>query len=112
MERLRHEKQEFLLCAFFDAKNVFLGDAIISKGAVNYAYVSPREVFRYAFDFEAVMFILLHNHPSGDPTPSEDDVRITQRIQKGAQILQLDLVDHIIIGDNKYYSFKENELIN
>ena len=112
MEQLRHAKQELLLCAFFDAKNNFLGDAIISKGAVNYAYVSPREIFRYAFEYEAVMIILLHNHPSGDPSPSEDDLRITARIEKGAQILQLELVDHIIIGDNTYYSFKENERIN
>lgn len=112
MEQLRHSKQELFMCAFFDARNNFLGDVIISKGAVNYAYVSPRDVFRYAFDYEAVMLILLHNHPSGDPTPSEDDLKVTRRIERGAQILQLDLADHIIIGDNKYYSFKENELIN
>lgn len=111
MEQLRHLKQEQLVCAFFDSKNNFLGDVIISKGAVNYAYVSPRDIFRHAFDYEAVMFILLHNHPSGDPSPSEDDIHITKRIEKGAQILELHLVDHIIIGDNKYYSFKENELI-
>ena len=112
MEQLRHLKQEQLICAFFDAKNNFLGDMVISKGAVNYAYVSPRDIFRYAFDYEAVMLILLHNHPSGDAYPSEDDIRITKRIEKGAQILELQLVDHIIIGDNKYFSFKENELIN
>ena len=111
MEQLRHAKQEQLLCAFFDAKNNFLGDVVVSKGAVNYTYLSPRDVFRYAFDYEAVMLILLHNHPSGDPTPSEDDLRITRRIEKGAQILQLELVDHIIVGDNRYYSFKENNLI-
>ena len=111
MEQLRHAKQEQLLCAFFDAKNNFLGDAVISKGAVNYTYVSPRDIFRQAFEYEAVMIILLHNHPSGDPTPSEDDLQITRRIEKGARILQLELVDHIIIGDNRYYSFKENELL-
>lgn len=112
MEQLRHSKQELLMCAFFDSKNNFLGDVVVSKGAVNYAYVSPRDVFRYAFEYEAVMFILLHNHPSGDATPSDDDLRITRRIEKGAQILQLDFVDHIIIGDNQYFSFKENQLIN
>ena len=111
MEQLRHAKQELLICAFFDSKCNFLGDAIVSKGNVNYTYVSPREIFRYAFDYEAVMLILLHNHPSGDPNPSEDDIHITKRIEKGAQILQLELVDHIIIGDNKYFSFKENELL-
>ena len=111
MERLRHEKQEQLIGAFFDSKCKFLGDVVISKGSVNYAYVSPRDIFRYAFDYEAVMLILLHNHPSGDPAPSEDDVRITRRIEKGALILEVELVDHIIIGDNRYYSFKENDLL-
>ena len=111
MEQLRHEKQEQLVCAFFDSKCNFLGDSIISKGAVNYAYVSPREIFRTAFDYEAVMMIILHNHPSGDPYPSEDDIRITRRIEKGTEILDLKLVDHIIIGDNRYYSFKENEIL-
>ena len=111
MEQLRHRKEEVLMCAFFDVKCSFLGDVVISKGSVNYAYVSPRDIFRYAFDFEAVLFVLIHNHPSGDPSPSEDDVRITNRIHKGAQILELELVDHIIIGDNKYYSFHENKQI-
>ncbi len=108
MEQLRHRKEEVLVCAFFDSKCNFLGDALISKGSVNFAYVSPRDIFRYAFDYEAVLILLLHNHPSGDPTPSQDDVQITHRIDKGARILELQLVDHIIIGDNKYYSFKEN----
>ena len=57
------------------------------------------------------MMIILHNHPSGDPYPSEDDIRITRRIEKGTEILDLKLVDHIIIGDNRYYSFKENEIL-
>ncbi len=109
MEQLRHLKEELLVCAFFDAKCSFLGDKIISKGSVNYAYVSPRDIFLHAFDFKAIQFVLIHNHPSGDPTPSEDDIRITRRIEKGAHILELELLDHIIIGDNKYYSFHENK---
>ena len=109
MEQLRHRKEEYLICAFFDAKCNFLGDVIISKGSVNFAYVSPRDIFRHALDYEAVLFTLIHNHPSGDPSPSEDDIRITNRIEKGAQILELKLVDHIIIGDTKYYSFHENK---
>ena len=111
MEQLRHRKEEVLMCAFFDAKCHFLGDVIISKGSVNFAYVSPRDIFRYAFDYEAVQFVLIHNHPSGDPSPSNDDVQITHRIHKGAQILELKMIDHIIIGDNRYYSFHENEQI-
>lgn len=112
MEQMRHLKEEVLIGVFFDSKCNFLGDAIVSKGSVNYAYVSPRDVFRHAFDYEAVLFVILHNHPSGDPYPSEDDMQITYRIEKGARILELQLVDHIIIGDNKYYSFKENGQIN
>lgn len=108
MEQLRHAKEELLICAFFDSKCNFLGDVNISKGSVSYAYVSPREIFRHAFDFEAVLFVMLHNHPSGDPFPSDDDLQITYRVGRGAQILELQLADHIIIGDNKYYSFKEN----
>lgn len=111
MELLRHCKEEILMCAFFDTKCHFLGDVAISKGSVNYAYVSPRDIFRHAFDYSAVQFVLIHNHPSGDPTPSNDDIQITHRIQKGAQILELELLDHIIIGDNKYYSFYENKQI-
>ena len=111
MEQMRHLKQEQLVCAYFDSKCNFLGDAILSKGTVNSAYVSPREIFSSAFDYEAVMFILLHNHPSGDPIPSEDDIHVTNRLLKGAKILQLELVDHIIIGDNTYFSFKESDLI-
>ena len=108
MEQLRHEKEELLICAFFDVKCNFLGDVNISKGSVSYAYVSPRDIFLHAFDFKAVLFVMIHNHPSGDPSPSDDDLQITYRIGKGAQILELQLADHIIIGDNKYYSFKEN----
>lgn len=108
MEQLRHEKEELLVCAFFDSKCNFLGDVNISKGSVNYAYVSPRDIFLQAFDFKAVLFVMIHNHPSGDPSPSEDDMHITYRIGKGARILELQLADHIIIGDNEYYSFKEN----
>ncbi len=109
METLRHRKEEVLICGFFDSKCNFLGDVLISKGSVNSSIVSPREIFKAAFDYEAVLFILLHNHPSGDPAPSLEDIQITRRIEKGAQILELKLVDHIIIGDKTYYSFKENE---
>lgn len=108
MEHMRHRKEEHVICAYFDTKCNFLGDIEISKGSANFAYVSPREIFLHALDKKAILFILLHNHPSGDPTPSNDDVQITKRIEKGAQILELQFIDHIIIGDNQYYSFKEN----
>lgn len=111
MEQLRHEKKEVLICAVFDSKCNFLGDSTLSVGCVNSAYVSPREIFRYALDKGAVLMILVHNHPSGDPSPSEDDIKITRRIRNGADLLGLELADHIIIGDNDFFSFQENDYI-
>ena len=108
MEQMRHLKKEFLICAFFDAKCNFIGDARISVGSTSYAYVSPKDILRKALERNATQLVLLHNHPSGDPTPSADDIRITRRLRECAQILDLVLSDHIIIGDNRYFSFLEN----
>uniref|UniRef100_UPI004056F0DF RadC family protein n=1 Tax=Agathobacter sp. TaxID=2021311 RepID=UPI004056F0DF len=108
MEQMRHRREEVLVCAFFDGKCHFIGDDIISMGSVNFAYVSPRDIFRKALMHNAVLLILLHNHPSGDPTPSEDDIRITRRIAYNAAMLGIEMADHIIIGDKRYYSFKEH----
>lgn len=111
MEQLRHRKEEALYGAFFDAKCKFLGDAEISVGSVSSAYVSPRDVFRRALEKNAVYVILLHNHPSGDPTPSEDDWQVTRRILSCGEMLGIELADHIIIGDNCYFSFREEHII-
>ena len=111
MEQLRHEAKESLICALFNSKCVFLGDSVISIGSDNYAYVSPKDIFQFALDKNAVLMILVHNHPSGDPNPSEDDVNITRRIKNGADLLGLELADHIIIGDNDYFSFREHGYI-
>ncbi len=110
MERMRHLKKESLVCAFFDAKCNFIGDARISIGSTSYAYVSPKDVFRKALERNATFFVLLHNHPSGDPAPSADDIRITKRLRDGAKLLDLSVGDHIIIGDNRYFSFLEHDL--
>lgn len=110
MEQLRHEAQEVLMCAFFDTKAHFLGDARISIGSTSYAYFSPKDVLRKALEKKAELLVLLHNHPSGDPTPSSDDMRVTERMREAAQLLDMSLVDHIIIGDNCYFSFKEQSI--
>jgi DNA repair protein RadC len=110
MERLRHESQEVLMCAYFDAKANFLGDARISVGSTSFAYFSAKDVLRGALNKNATLLVLLHNHPSGDPTPSQDDIRVTERMRESARLLDMNLVDHIIIGDNLYFSFKEQHL--
>lgn len=112
METLRHKTRENLLLAMFDAKCNLIGDAIISVGTVNYSLVSPREIFIKALECRAVHIILLHNHPSGDPTPSEADIKVTHRVMESGSILGIALADHIIIGDNRYMSFRENGLLS
>lgn len=111
MEQLRHEQQEQLIVAMFNTKCDWIGDAIISVGSVNTSFVSPREIFLKAFEKKAVYLILLHNHPSGNPTPSKEDMIATEKIAKGGELLGIDLADHIIIGDNQYFSFRERGLL-
>lgn len=112
MEQLRHETREKLLLAMFDTKHHFLGDEVLSVGTVNSSLVSPREIFLKALQCAAVYIIILHNHPSGDPTPSEEDVRVTRRVAECGNLLGIGLADHIIIGDNRYISFKEQGILN
>lgn len=110
METLRHEPKEKLILAMFDAKSNLLGDEVISIGTATYSLVSPREIFLKALEYQAVHIVLLHNHPSGDPSPSEADINVTKRVTECGDILGIVLADHIIIGDNRYISFRENGL--
>lgn len=107
MEQVRHLEVEKVLLVMTDNKNQFLKDVVISSGTVNMSVLSPREIFLVAIRMQAVHILLVHNHPSGDPTPSKEDISITKRIHEAAQLLNIPLVDHIIIGDNTYVSLKE-----
>lgn len=111
MERLRHEHTEQLLLSMFDAKCNLIGDTLIATGTVSSVMGSPRDIFVRLIEKKAVYFILLHNHPSGDPTPSREDYAMTQRMKTCGELMDLNLSDHIIIGDNRYYSFRENRQI-
>lgn len=111
MERLRHEPQEQLLVSMFDSKCHLIGDTVIATGSVSAVIGSPREIFLRLFEKKAVFFILLHNHPSGDPMPSREDLSLTQRLKACGELMEVELSDHIIIGDNRYYSFRENKQI-
>ncbi len=112
MEQLRHETTEKLLLAMFDAKNRFLGDEVLSIGTVNASLVSPREIYLNALRRQAVNIIMLHNHPSGDATPSEEDLKTTRIVAECGQMLGVYLADHIIIGDNSYTSFREKGILH
>lgn len=111
MEVLRHETREIMMVAMFDSKSNLLGDEIISIGTASNSLISPREIFIKALEYHALKIVLLHNHPSGSPTPSECDIRVTGRIRESGEVLGIALADHIIIGDNRYTSFRENGLL-
>ncbi len=107
MEDMRHQKQERMKLLLLNTKSRLIGETEISKGTVNASIVSPRELFIEALQKNAVSIILLHNHPSGDPEPSREDVLITKRVQEAGYMIGVELLDHIVIGDNRYVSFKE-----
>jgi DNA repair protein RadC len=111
MEDLRFANQEVTLLVMVDTKNQFLNDKIISKGTVNASLISPREIFLESLSNQAVYIILIHNHPSGDPTPSKEDIVATKRIKEAGTLIGIMLLDHIIIGDKKYISMKEQGII-
>jgi DNA repair protein RadC len=111
MEKMRHKRKECVIMACLDAKCRILKEILLSSGSVNMSLISPREVFLEALRAEAVNIILVHNHPSGDPTPSSSDVECTKWIKNMGDKLDVALLDHIIIGDNCYTSFKEKGYI-
>ena len=112
MEELRHEDREKLMLCMFDSQCVLLGEELISVGTINSSLVSPREIFSRALANQAVYIILLHNHPSGIPIPSVQDKLVTKRVWDCGELIGIHLSDHIIIGDNKYFSFKEENLLH
>lgn len=111
MEELRHLTREESVVLFLDAKNRRLSDMVIATGTVNASIMSPREIFLNALERGAVGIILIHNHPSGDPEPSSEDIAVTRRIRDAGNLIGIRLMDHIIIGDNIYISFKEKGLL-
>lgn len=104
MEDMRHRKQEHMKLLMLNSKSRFIGESEISKGTINMSVVSPRELFIEALQKNAVYIILLHNHPSGDPSPSKDDILVTRRVKEAGELIGIELLDHIIIGDNCYVS--------
>ena len=111
MERMRHETQEILMLAMFDSKSMLIGEKVISVGTSNAALISAREIYRTALQEQAVYIVILHNHPSGNPEPSREDIQVTRKIKQSGEILDILLMDHIIIGDNRYFSFREQDIL-
>ena len=100
-------QREVVRIALLDAQNTLLRDLIISEGTLSASLVHPREVFKPALLEPAVSIILLHNHPSGDPTPSREDLRLTRQLVECAKLLELHIHDHVVIGRGRFVSLAE-----
>ncbi len=111
MEDMRYLKQEHFNIIMLNTKNHVLKKEAIAIGTLNSAIVHPRDVFCKPIRNKCASIILVHNHPSGDPSPSKQDVDITNRLVEAGKILGIDVLDHIIIGDGNYISLKEKGLI-
>ncbi len=103
--------QEVLKVVLLNTKNIVIGRKDIFKGSLNSSIVHPREIFKEAINKNSASIIICHNHPSGDPTPSQEDINITLRIKECGNIMGIQLLDHIIIGKNKFISLKEKGLL-
>ncbi len=109
--RMRYLQQEVFDTVLLSTKNQVLGIPRISVGSLNSSIVHPREVFKPAIKRSAAALILAHNHPSGDPGASQEDIKVTRRLKEAGEILGIDVLDHLIIGDGKYQSLKEKGII-
>ena len=105
------EKQENLIVLLLDSKNNLIKSKTVFKGSLNISIAHPREIFKEAIINNANSIILVHNHPSGDPYPSINDKNITNQMIHSGTIIGIPVIDHIIIGNNKYYTFKENKVV-
>lgn len=104
------DREQLLVCCL-DTKNQPLTVNVVSIGSLNSSIVHPREVFKAAILSNAASIILFHNHPSGDPTPSNEDINITNRLKECGKIIGIEVVDHIIIGNDNYCSLKEKGIL-
>lgn len=112
MERTKYLDKERVYVLLFDARHQLLKDIRLSEGTINHAVVSPRDIFIDALRYQAVYIVLLHNHPSGNPEPSKQDILLTKRVEEAGRMLGILLSDHIIIGNNCFVSLAERGIIN
>ncbi|CAM4488625.1 RadC family protein [Paenibacillus typhae] len=106
-EQLRYLQKEHFVCLFLNTKNHVIAQETLSMGSLNASIVHPREVFRAAMKCSSAAIICAHNHPSGDPAPSPEDISLTTRLVQAGEIVGIDVLDHLIIGDSRFVSLKE-----
>lgn len=108
MNRLRHETHERFMVMLLNTKNRIMSVKQVAEGSLTSAVVHPREVFAHAVTAHAAAILVAHNHPSGDPYPSHEDRSLTTALEEAGEILGIPVIDHVVIGDGRYYSFKEH----
>lgn len=111
LKDIRKNKKEHFVIFYLDTRNQEIKREIISIGSLNASLVHPREVFEPAVKCSAAQILIAHNHPSDDPNPSEEDLKMTKRLIKAGEILGIEIIDHIIVSKNHFISFKENKII-
>ena len=110
-DKIGHFKQEYFICIYLDVSKKLIHEKVLFIGTLNRSLVHPREVFKEAYQVSASSIICVHNHPSGEVLPSKEDVLFTSQLVKVGKMLGIEVIDHIIIGEDKYYSFFENNRI-
>lgn len=108
---IAERKQEYLVALYLNARHELLQKEVVGVGILNTALVEPKEIFRHALSSACAEIIIAHNHPSGDPTPSEEDIAFSDRLQKAGEIMGIPLLDHIIIARSSYFSFRNNAVV-
>ncbi len=111
MPHYRFEQKEHFAVLLLNTKNHVISMPEVSVGSLSASVVHPREVFRAAIDHAAAAMILLHNHPSGDPTPSREDIAVTERLVKAGKIMDIPVLDHVVLGRDRFISLKEKGLL-
>lgn len=109
--QLLDKKQEYFYCLYLNQKKELIEKKLLFIGTVNHSLVHPREVFKYAYLYSASAIVCIHNHPSNDTTPSREDIRLTTSLVELGKMNGIPIIDHIIIGNDEYYSFYENNQI-
>ena len=112
MPHLRYERKEHFAVLLLNTKNHVLGLRDVSVGSLSASIVHPREVFQMAIRYAAAAMILVHNHPSGDPSPSREDLAVTNRLVKAGRIMDIPVLDHIILGNDRFLSLKEKGMLS
>ena len=109
--RIQCNAEEVFILITLNTKNIVTGYFEVHRGTINTSLVHPREVFKRALLNNARYIMVAHNHPSGDPNPSKEDIQITERLKEAGNLLGINLLDHIIVGEDKYISFKEKGVL-